>query len=318
MNQAFKIILSILLSLLSLSGCQSEPTQPLRIALNPWPGYEMLFLAKQKGFFKQVGLDVELVRVSSLADTQRAYLNGRVDGLTSTLIEAIQIQAFSIKPLKVVLVTDFSLGGDVIIANKTIKSVADLKGKNVGAPVSSLGIYVLQRGLQSASLSLEDIKVINVEQTSGVKEMNNQRVSAFVTYPPVSVELLKNPNHHIIFDSAQIPKEIVDVISISDTYLNQYPATQTKLWQAWQKAYLYLEQNPDDAKAIMAEQLGLSNEEFSETLSSLQLMSGEQQSSTIEDPFLRSVAKQICNTLLQINSIDKPCDFVSQMFYVSK
>ena len=39
-------------SLFFLISCKSDPPQTLRIAINPWPGYEVLHLAKEKGFFE--------------------------------------------------------------------------------------------------------------------------------------------------------------------------------------------------------------------------------------------------------------------------
>jgi len=297
-----------------LISCKNDPPQTLRIAINPWPGYEVLHLAKEKGFFEQAGLNIELVRVASLADTQRVYLNNKVDGLTSTLIEAIQIQSFAVRPLTIALITDYSLGGDVIVAHKAIAEMANLKGKTVGTEVSSLGIYVLQRGLQKHNLSLDDVTLKNVEQMSGIKEMSKGEISAYVTYPPISTELLKNPNYHVIFDSGQIPKEVVDIVSISKSYLKKHPETLEKLWQAWQLSYEYIQTNPKEAMSIMAKLEGLEVDDFSEAFNNLEMQTGNAQSELITHPFLKGVAEQVCETLWRIKSIDKPCGFVPSMF----
>ena len=297
-----------------LISCQSDKPQTLRIAINAWPGYEALNLAKEKGFFKQVGLNVELIQVPSLADTQRAYLNHKVDALTSTLIEAIQIQSFAVRPVKIALVSDYSLGGDVIVTHKSIENLSGLKGRAVGAEVSSLGIFILQRGLQKQGMSFKDIEVKNVEQMSAVKHMENKDISAFVTYPPTSIELLKNPNYHVIFDSAQIPKEVVDVISISDSYLEKYPETLEKLWQAWQLSYQFINTNNAEAMAIMAKHEGLSVNEFTEAFANIHLLPGSEQEALISSTLLRDTTQQVCNTLSEINSINEQCEFIPSMF----
>lgn len=298
-----------------LISCKNDPPQTLRIAINPWPGYEVLHLAKEKGFFEQAGLNIELVRVASLADTQRVYLNNKVDGLTSTLIEAIQIQSFAVRPLTIALITDYSLGGDAIIAHKSITGITDLKGKTVGTEVSSLGIYVLQRGLQKHNLSLDDVTVKNVEQMSGIKEMNKGDISAFVTYPPISTELLKNPDYHVIFDSAKIPKEVVDIVSISQSYLKQHPETLEKLWQVWQLSYEFIQTHPDEAMTKMAKLEGLEIADFSDAFNNLEMQTGNTQAELISHDFLKSVTEQVCETLWRIKSIDKPCGFVPSMFH---
>lgn len=301
-------------SLFFLISCKSDPPQTLRIAINPWPGYEVLHLAKEKGFFEQAGLNIELVRVASLADTQRVYLNNKVDGLASTLIEAIQIQSFAVRPLTIALITDYSLGGDAIIAHKSITGITYLKGKTVGTEVSSLGIYVLQRGLQKHNLSLDDVTIKNVEQMSGIKEMNKGDISAFVTYPPISTELLKNPDYHVIFDSAKIPKEVVDIVSISQSYLKQHPETLEKLWQVWQLSYEFIQTHPDEAMTKMAKLEGLEVADFSDAFNNLEMQTGDTQAELISHDFLKSVTEQVCETLWRIKSIDKSCDFVPSMF----
>ncbi|TMO54749.1 nitrate ABC transporter [Pseudoalteromonas phenolica] len=308
-----KIMLFIFI--LFLVSCKNDPPHTLRIAINPWPGYEVLHLAKEKGFFKQAGLNVELIRVASLADTQRVYLNNKVDGLTSTLIEAIQIQSFAVRPLTIALITDYSLGGDAIIAHKSIANMAALKGKTVGTEVSSLGIYVLQRGLQKHKLSLNDVTIKNVEQMSGIKEMNKGEISAYVTYPPISTELLKNPNYHVIFDSGQIPKEVVDIVSISQSYLKKHPETLEKLWQVWQLSYEFIQTHPDEAMTKMAKLEGLDIDEFAKAFSGLEMQTGDAQSELINHQFLNNVTKQVCETLWSIKSIDEPCGFVSSIFF---
>ena len=62
----------------------SEPTK-LKIGYSVWVGYGPLFIARDKGYFKDEGLDVELVKVEDPKD-RFAALNGKqLDGLVSTL-----------------------------------------------------------------------------------------------------------------------------------------------------------------------------------------------------------------------------------------
>lgn len=305
-QQCIRWSLLIILST-ALIGCAPAPKETLRIAINPWPGYEILYIAKERGFFERVGLDVELVPAGSLADSQRAYLRGTVDGLTSTLIEVIQIQSFNTKPLKIALIPDYSLGGDVIISNTDINSVTQLKDKSVGTEVSSLGIYILARALQLNEMSLNDIDVINTEQNAGHASLLSKSIEAFVTYPPVSLKLLEDNSYHVLFDSKQLPREIFDVVSISEQYLNDHPNTIEKLHEAWQLALDELEQNPSEAIAIMAPKEGLTEAQFKQALESLVLIPKSQQQPLLQSEELELVIQQVCNTLIAIRSIENDC-----------
>jgi ABC-type nitrate/sulfonate/bicarbonate transport system substrate-binding protein len=66
-----------------LAGCGSNE-KPLRLGLNAWPGYEFLHLAEVRGFYKQRGVDVQLVEFGSLSDARLALERDQVDGLQAT------------------------------------------------------------------------------------------------------------------------------------------------------------------------------------------------------------------------------------------
>lgn len=250
------------LLVLVLGACSRNEMQELSIAINPWPGYELLYLAQEKGFFREQGLDVRLVELNSLSDAQRAYMSGQVDGLTSTLVEAVLIQVDSAYPLQVVVPTDYSNGGDVILAQAGITSLAELKGKRVGCEANSLGIHVLYHALRRVGLSLSDVEVVNVGQSQGSEELALGVLDALVTYPPTSIEALKAEGVHKLFTSREAPEEILDVLSIKQSVLERYPALPQQLLAVWQRAYEYTEQHPKQAFAIMAEREQVSVEEF--------------------------------------------------------
>jgi NitT/TauT family transport system substrate-binding protein len=275
------------------------------IAINPWPGYEFLYLAQQKGFFAASGANVEMVQLMSLGDAQRAYVNGRVDGLSSTLIEAVQAEHLGGQPLQVVLVADYSNGGDVILASREIENVAQLKGKTVGCEVSSLGIVMLQRALSKAGLSLSDVTVLNTEQSAGQELLDQGRIDAFVSYSPFSVNVLKDSRYHTIFSSAEIPFEIIDTVAIASSVLEQHPHLVASIHQAWQMALDYSAHHPDEAHEIMARREGISVEDFREVLSTLALLDINKQRELFSNPqIIEASAKSVCDTLVQLGSLE--------------
>ena len=169
-----------------LTGCSPASYEaPIRIAINPWPGYEFLYLASQLDLYAQQGLQVEILESASLADGQRAYQYGRADGFASTMIEAVQAAVASAEPLSIVMVPDYSNGGDVILAPKSITSMQGLKGKKIGCEIGSLGMFILQRALAQANVDPAEVDFINVEQLKGEEAMLNGDIDAYVTYPPV-------------------------------------------------------------------------------------------------------------------------------------
>ncbi|QYJ89987.1 ABC transporter substrate-binding protein [Shewanella halotolerans] len=313
------IISGLLLSLLAvfLVGCGPKKVEePITIAINPWPGYELLYLAKQKGFFQQVGANIELVQVSTLSDAQRAYLTGYVDGFASTMIEAIQVVPLGGKPIKIVLLADYSDGGDVIIAPEAIENLQALKGETIGCEVSSLGIFVLERALRQHKMNMDDVRVINVEQGAAVSALAIGKIAAMVTYPPYSVEIQSSGAYRQLFSTKEIPEEVLDTISISSSVLAANPNLADQLQQAWQLAMDYLQQHPEEAMAIMAKREGLQVAEFKGALADLKLLSGEEQRKLFaQGDKLTQLGYSVCETLVKIEAIESDCRHVDNLFY---
>lgn len=310
------LYLSLCLVLLGLTACTKSPSKPITIAINPWPGYEFLYLAEQKGFFETAGANIQLVQLSSLSDSQRAYVSGRVDGLASTLIEAVQAEHLGGKPLKVVLITDYSNGGDVILAGTDVTDVQGLKGKTVGCEVSSLGIFVLERALSHAGMTLDDVQVHNSEQAGGKALLDAGTIDAFVSYPPYSINTMKDERYHEIFSSADIPFEVIDTLSLAEEVLQANPQLVSQIHNAWQMALDFYAANPEEAVALMAKREGISAEDFKGVLSDLVVLNKAQQQPLLAEPEkLEATVQSICKTLVHVEALTVDCQQQSPLVY---
>lgn len=314
MNKVAKaLLLGIVLS--GLSACSKAPPNVVTIAINPWPGYEFLYLAETRGYLKSPELNIKLVQLSSLSDVKRAYITGRVDGMTSTIIEAVQAQ-FLGDPLALVLIPDYSNGGDVILAKRTIPGVKELQGKTVGCEVSSLGIYMLQRALQMHGMSIADVTVLNVEQLQGEKSMLQGTVDAFVTYPPVSVDIARHEQFHTIFTTREIPSEVIDVVAVSKKAVAANPGLVPLLHSAWEQALRDLAEDPQSAYRIMASREGISVADFAATMDDLQIIDRAGQQEFFSNPAkLQQIAKNVCETLSHVNAVNGNCDALPDIVY---
>ncbi|MCL2913973.1 ABC transporter substrate-binding protein [Shewanella corallii] len=309
-------IMVLLAAVLLLLSCSPAQQKTVRIAINPWPGYEFLYLAEQRGFFKAVDLNLELVQVSTLSDSQRAYLAGRVDGFASTLIEAIQVEALGGEPVKVVLAADYSNGSDVIVAASEFDSVSALKGKTVGCEVGSLGLYVLARALQNEGMTLSDVNVVNVEQGDGKNQLIQGNIDAMVTYPPYSTEYIREELAHQIFGSDIIPWEILDTVSVSDAVLKTHPDLVNKLWQAWQMALDDYASNPEAGAALMAAREGISSREFTDALNGVHIISSnEQRKLFVTDSEINQKMQSVCATLVEVNALETDCTHIADILW---
>jgi len=258
--------------LLLVFSCTQVPTEAIRIGISPWPGYELLYLAQEKSFFRQAGLNVQIVEFSSLGDVLRAYEQGNIDGMACTLTEAILAKHQSSRKPKIVSLLDFSNGADAIIANPPISNIKDLKDKNIGVETNSLGLFMLSRALELSGMTLNDVRIIPMTPANQELAFNKKEIDAAVIYPPVLNRLMRNSKAEILFSSADIAREVVDILVFDAEFLKARKQEIVKILGVWDKTMIYTKQNTAESHKIMAAKERITPQEFHESLKGLEFL----------------------------------------------
>lgn len=256
-------IISYLLSI--LTSCAQAPQDPLRVGTNVWPGYEPLFLAKNLGYYQ--GSAVELRSYPSATEVSQAFRNGDIEVAALTIDETLLL-AQTNPDIRVILITNFSNGADVLMSKPEIKTLQNLKGKKIGVESNAVGGYILSRALDKAGLLLTDIQVVSLGVSEHEQAYKQNLIDAVVTFEPVRSKLLTE-GAKILFDSSQIPQEIIDVLVVREPTLIQRQADLKVLLEGWFRALNYNQQNPLDAAKQMAIRQQVSPEQF---IASLKLL----------------------------------------------
>src|SRR5262249_14942085 len=96
------------------SPTQKTQLPRLRIGLVTWLGYGPFYIAREKGFFKENGIEVLLDRIEGDAERRAAIASGNLEGIALTLDAMIVMRAQG-TPVKTVMAIDASNGGDGIV-----------------------------------------------------------------------------------------------------------------------------------------------------------------------------------------------------------
>lgn len=252
-------------------GCVAAPEPVLRVGLNVWPGYEPVFLARELGYFHDS--EIRLVEYGSASQVMRAFRNGAIEGAALTLDEVLLL-AHDGHRLRVVAVLDLSAGGDVVVARPEIAGLRELRGRRIGVESTALGAYVLVRALQSAELARADVEIVPIEANRHIEAYDQGDVDALVTFEPMRSKLLER-GARTLFDSTEIPGEIIDVLVVREDFLKRYPEPVTRLVSGWSRAVDYAEAAPLKAARYMAPRENLSPEAFLQAMAGLEIPSLE-------------------------------------------
>ncbi|SFD16340.1 NitT/TauT family transport system substrate-binding protein [Thiohalospira halophila DSM 15071] len=276
MERPLRSLLAALLIL--LAGCGPEGPDPLRIALNPWPGYHgVLHLAQERGYFAEAGIEVELVDVTSLAHTRRAFERGQVDIFGGTAAELVLAAHNDQREPRAFYAADWSEGGDRIYARTDIEAVADLEGQRVGVEPQSLDRMVLALALKEAGLDLDDVILKGVAQTDTPAALVDGRIDAAVSYPPTASRVEELKGFHRIFDTSTTPGGVIDFLMTDAELLESRRRDLVAIAEAFHRAVEEIRADPAGTYPYMARVQGLSEAELASTLDGIHLLGGNEQ-----------------------------------------
>lgn len=249
----------------TLVGCIQKPPDPLRVGYIVWPGYESLYLARDLGYYKDT--PIRLVDYPSNSEVIRAFRNNNLQAAALTLYEALLV-AETEPSARVVLILDSSNGADAILAMPKIKTLEAIKGKRVGVESGALGGFILTRALEKVNLKPKDVQIVSLGLSEHEQAFKRKKVDAVVTSEPTGSKLLAD-GANLLFDSSEIPGEILDVLVVREELLRtQYNATQALL-DGYFSALNYLKENPQDAARRIAPREGVTPQQFLKSLEGL-------------------------------------------------
>ena len=252
----------------SMLSKEGEKSHPIKIGINEWMGYDPLILADKEKLFERNGVSVEVKRYTSATLEMEAIKRGELDGAGFTLDEAFALIASGFKG-KIVLLVDYSMGGDMLIGQEDITDIPMLEGKKIGYEGSVVGEFLLQRALESFRLRSGDITLVEVDATDWLSAFKEKEVDALVCFNPVATELLDKHLGNTLFSSADIPFEIIDVLIFSESFYKGNTEAVSNVLNGWFDALDYIESNLDKAADIISTEKNITSSNYKEGLAGL-------------------------------------------------
>lgn len=214
----------------------AAPKTDFKVAWSIYVGWMPWGYASDTGIVKKwadkYGITIEVTQFNDYVESMNQYTAGAYDAVTLTNMDGLSIPAAGGVDTTAVIVGDFSNGNDAVIL-KDKAALADIKGQSVNLVEYSVSHYLLARALESAGMSEKDVKVINTADPDMVGAFQTPDVSAMVTWNPMVSEILKLPDATKVFDSTQIPGEIIDMMVANTEVLKDNPNFGKALAGIW-------------------------------------------------------------------------------------
>lgn len=167
--------------------------------------YLPISIAERLGYFKDEGLDVEIIDFQGGSRSLQAVVGGSADVVSGAFEHVLAMQARG-QSMQAFVLQGRAPQCVFAVSKKTMpnyKTLADLKGKKIGvtAPGSSshaIAIFILR----SAGIKPSDVSFIGVGASSAaVAAMRSGQIDAFVNLDPVIATLEKDNIIQIVADT---------------------------------------------------------------------------------------------------------------------
>ena len=172
------------------------------------PDHAPLYVALEKGFFKDRGLEVELIAPSNPNDPPKLVAAGKAD-IAVSYQHQHQMQVDQGLPLvRIATLIATPLNSLVVLKDGPIHSIKDLKGKTIGYSVGGFETALLKVMLRKEGLGLEDVKLVNVNFSLSPSLFTGQAdgvIGAFRNFELNQMAIEKRPGRAFLVEEFGVP-----------------------------------------------------------------------------------------------------------------
>jgi NitT/TauT family transport system substrate-binding protein len=245
-------VLSLLLASVAFFGCTKNPApdlKPVVIGYQQIALYRHLFTAKEKGFFDQEGVKVDLQNVPSGNGMMEGLISGQLDGgglvnlQVGLTVQAKDPNRFNFVNFQVW--RDKSYPDYILIrSGSNIKSIKELEGHTMGLHPGSAVKAFSRVVLQHFNVDVDKVNFIELEPSVMQAAVTAGRVDAVYAMDPVATTLVDtgqctvlvpNPMQYIF--PSPVP---ISGSALSTKFLNERPEDARKVIRALDNAILYM------------------------------------------------------------------------------
>lgn len=250
----------------------------IKIGVNTWPGFgagqymNNGFEANLEcRFYKEYGIQVEFKLLDDILASRKAFESGEVDLLWCTAdafpTEMSKEGTLALTNPKILFQVDWSRGGDAIVVDPSIESIADLRGKAVAVAEGTPSHSFLINLLKANGMTMDDIDIKSVPSAIDAAGMFKQGVvSAAVVWSPDDIDCVKKVTGAKVLASTDEAQYIIaDCLFAKEEYIKANKEKLQKLYDAWMVGAAEINADKDSARAktakILADKFQMSEED---------------------------------------------------------
>jgi NitT/TauT family transport system substrate-binding protein len=239
----------------------SSPKQPpgvpemVTIGVRHAEANALIYIAEDQGFFTRNGISVVMREYPTKLQAFNAMVNGDVD---AAVISEYPVVASVFRHENISVIGSTSRFQDQYLVGRKDRGIyhgMDLKGKTIGVPLGTIGEFYLGRFLSLNGVNRNDVTFKNIPFLQAADSISNGSVDAVVIFDgaPRSAEILSGDMGTVW--PVQAGQASYDLLTSRNDWIAGHPGTVTKFLSSLVEAGEYMENNPDEGRAIVRKRL---------------------------------------------------------------
>ena len=208
---------------------------------------------------KKYNVDIQVIQVNDYVGGLNQFAAGALDAMTGTAMDGLTIPSANGVDTTFAIAGDYSNGNDGVLSRE-VSSPKELKGKTINLVQFSVSHYMLSRALQMNGLTLRDVHLVNTSDSDVAPAwLGSADMKTAVTWNPMLLAMQQgSPGTKRIFDSSNIPEEVVDGVFFHTADIQKDPNFVKALTGAWYETMQVMNGHNAKSTEMVAALAGLS------------------------------------------------------------
>lgn len=230
----------------------AQDLQPVRFGVDAYTTGSQIWVAKDKGFFAANGIDPQITVFATGVEGIDALIVGREDmavGLDFPVISRVKEDNMTI----LAGIFHSTPGFHKLVVNNDIKAPADLVGKKIGVATGTAEHLITMRYLEINGISEDQVEIVGFTSLMEiVASLRSGRIDASFVWADGTDKAIEGGNHYVLVDDSAAERSSSAYIVASTAFTAEHPEATVGVLKAMDQASAFIQENPDEAAAIIA------------------------------------------------------------------
>lgn len=286
------------------TGMAVYSKEPLRMWGSEFPSNRFFYLAKEKGFFEEEGINVEIKETPDEQAVQ-SYVAGKLDFLHVSLDWYAILKSQGVEGEQI-MIFEQCIDCEGLAVSERINSLKDLKRKKVALWEGTVLHFQFLLMLDKEGLNKEDINIISLPPNEAMIAFISGNVDAAAAYQPWLSQYKERKGAKLLYTDKDAPLLIGSSLVVSKKLLDRREKDVKAFLRAFFKAVDYWKQNPEEADEIMGKSIGISGEDFKFYMDRTHMLDYNESLKIFKDGTAEEIINKVNEIWLKEGIIKKP------------